>query len=97
MVGNGIDDDCISISSLSSQRSIISEENELVRSDDVLAFLGAVGVVVVVVVGLAKKEESFDCPALCLFDFDPPAAVDAPVRERLRDSWDESCNSLGEV
>ena len=59
MVGNDIDDDCISISSLSSQRPIISEDNEP-RSDGALAFAGAMGVVVLV--GLVKKEEFFDCP-----------------------------------
>jgi len=89
-----VDDDCISVSSLSSQRSIISEDNEPARSDGALAFAGgAVGVVV----GLVKKEESFDCPALSLFGFDPPAAVDVPVRGRLRDSRDDSCDSLREV
>lgn len=95
-VGNGIgvDDDCNSISSLSSQRSIISEDNELAWLDDALAFAGAVEGVLVV--GLVKKEESFDCPALSFFGFDPPAAVDVPVRERLRDSWDDSCDSLRE-
>jgi hypothetical protein len=95
MVGNGIDDDYISISSPSSQRSMISEGNEPVRSDGALAFAGAV--VVVVVVGLVKKEESFDCPALSFFGFDPPAAVDVPARGRLRDSWDDSCDGLREV
>jgi len=101
MVGIDDGDDCISISSLSSQRSIISEDNETARSDGALAFAGAVGGVVVMVVGLVKKEESFDCPALSFFDFDPPAAVDVPVRGRgrgrLRDSWDDSCDSLREV
>ena len=87
MVGNAIDDDCISISSLSSQRPIISEDNGPARSDGALAFAGAVGVVVV---GLMKKEENFDCPALSLFGFDPPAAVDVPVRKCLRKSWDDS-------
>ena len=58
---------------------------------------GVGGGVVVVVVGLVKKEESFDCPALSFFDFDPPVAVDVPVRGRLRDSWDDSCDSLREV
>jgi len=96
MVGNGIDDDFISVSSLSSQRSIISEDNEPVRSGGALAFAGAVGVVVVVVVGLVKKEESFDCPALSFFGFDPPAAVGVPVRGRLRNSRDDSCDSLRE-
>ena len=98
MVGNGIgiDDDCISISSLSSQRSIISEDNEPARSDGALAFAGAVRGVVVLVVSLAKKEESFDCPALSFFGFDPPTAVDVPVRGRLRDSWGDSCDSLRE-
>lgn len=89
MVGRDVDDDddCISISSPSSQRSIISEDKEPVRSDGALAFAGCVGVVeVLVVVGLVKKEESFDCPALSFFDFDPPAAVDVPVRGRFRDS-----------
>ena len=96
IVGNGVDDDCTSVPSLSSQRSIISGDNEPARSDDALAFIGAVGGVVLVVVGLVKKEESFDCPALSFFGFDPPAAVDVPVRERLRDSWDDSCDSLRE-
>lgn len=91
MVGNGI-----SISSLSSQRSIISEDNEPARSDGALAFAGAVGGLVVVV-GLVKKEESFNCPALSFFGFDPPAVVDVLVRERLRVSWDDSCDSLREV
>jgi hypothetical protein len=44
-----------------------------------------------------KKEESFDCPALSFFGFDPPAAVDVPVRGRLRGSWDDSCDGLREV
>ncbi len=38
MVGIDDGDDCISISSLSSQRSIISEDNETARSDGALAF-----------------------------------------------------------
>jgi hypothetical protein len=92
MVGNGIGID----DSLSSQRSIISEENELARSDCALAAL-ACAMGGVVVVGLVKKEESFDCPALSFFGFDPPAAVDVPVRERLRESWDDSYDSLREV
>jgi|SRR6266403_819756 len=93
VVGNGVDN-CIS--SLSSQRSIISEDNEPARSDGAFAFAGDVGMVVVVVVGLVKKDESLDCPALSLFGFDAPATVDAPVRGRLRDSWDDSCDCLRE-
>ncbi|KAF8488883.1 hypothetical protein F5888DRAFT_1750959 [Russula emetica] len=42
MVDNGIDDDCISISSPSSQRSIITEDNKPLQSDGALAFAGAV-------------------------------------------------------
>jgi len=76
MVGNGDD----SISSLSSQRSIISEDHEPARPDD--AFAGAAGAVV----GLVKKEESFDCPALSFFCFDAPGAVEVPMYGRLRDS-----------
>src|SRR6266576_384171 len=70
MAGDGIDDDCISISSLSWQRSIISEDIEPARSE------------------LSRLQ--------LFFGFDPPAIVDVPVRGRLRDSWDDSCDSLRE-
>jgi hypothetical protein len=84
-VGKG--EDCIS--SLSSQRSMISEDHEPARPDD--AFAGVVGAVV----GLVKKEESFDCTALRFFCFDAPA-VEVLVRGRLCGSR-EPCNSLKEA
>lgn len=97
MVGNpDIGDGTSSLSS--SQRSIISGELEPgARSESgsaISIFDGAAGVAVV---GLVKKEESFDCPALSFFCFDTPAlAPEVSVRGRLRESWD-SCGSLEEA
>ena len=71
MVGSG--DGCIS--SLSSQRSIISaEDHEVARSHG-----GAFASAMEAVVGLIKNEESFDCPALSFFGFDASAVVEVPV------------------
>jgi hypothetical protein len=70
------------IFSLSSQRSMISDDgHQLARSDD----NGAAAVV-----GLVKKEESFVCPASIFFCFVFPAPEES-VRGRLRDSRGSCC------
>ena len=80
------------ISSLSSQRSIISGDGH--QPDDG-AFVGAAVGVEVVGGGLGKKEESFVCPALSFFCFAVPE-IEASVRVRLRDSRG-SCDGLREA
>jgi hypothetical protein len=72
----GIDDASIDTSSLSSQRSMISDE---------AVCCGALGRAVVS--GMWKKEESFDCPPFSLFGFDAPV-VELSARGRLWGSWD---------
>lgn len=73
------------ISSLSSQRSMISDDvHQPTRSDDDDDCRGAAAVVVVAV-GLVKNEESLVCPASSFFCFAFPAAG-VSVRGRLRDS-----------
>ena len=72
---------------------MISEDHEPALLDGPFAFAGAVGAMV----GLVKNEESFDRPALSIFGFGAPAAVDVPALGRLWDlSWD-SCDGLREA
>jgi len=81
-----------SISSLSSQRSMILDGGY--QLDD-SAFIGAVVAVEVVGGGLAKKEESFVCPASSFFCFAIPE-LEVTVRRRLRDLRG-SCDGLREA
>jgi len=92
MVGNG---EGGGVSSLSSQRSIISDVDvvhEPARSDGA-SFGGAIAVVEAA--GLVKNEESFDWPGVSFFCFcfDVPVAAGLAARGRLRDSRD-SCGGL---